>query len=153
MLLLLSLTSWIPGLLLLLLKTVATTDVGWLLQEPWIPGSILGYSLVLIAALTFLTQAISCTSPSPRMASAQLFVFVALTRVAAEILKQLTSDDHWLLLSPLADLHQVRSWLFHEPLPAEVSPWWALLALVAMCVGSAFLLHRRVRAVDIVGGS
>jgi hypothetical protein len=153
MLLLLSLTSWVPALLLILLKSVATTDIGWLLEEPWIPWSVLAYSVVLIASLTFLTQAISCTSPSPRMASAQLFVFVALTRVAAQILKELTSDDHWLLLSPLADLHQVRSWLFHEPLPAEVSPWWALLALVAMCAASALLLRRRVRAVDIVGGS
>jgi len=153
MLLLLSLTSWVPALLLILLKTVATTDVHWLFEEPWIPGSVLLYSLVLIGSLTLITQAISCTSPSPRMASAQLFVFVALTRVAAEILTQLTSNDHWRLISLLADLRQVRAWLFHLPLPSESSPWLSLGALATMIALSVLLLRKRVRAVDIVGES
>ena len=87
------------------------------------------------------------------MASAQLFVFVALTRVAAEILTQLTSNDHWRLMSILADLRQVRSWLFREPLPSESSPWLSLLALAVMVLLSMWLLRKRVRAVDIVGES
>ena len=153
MLLLLSLTSWVPALLLVLLKTVATTDIHWLLKEPWIPWSVLLYSGVLIGSLTVVTLAISCTSPSPRMASAQLFVFVALTRVAAEILTQLTSNDHWRLISILADLRQVRSWLFQQPLPSESSPWLSLIALTSMVAISILLLRKRVRAVDIVGES
>jgi len=153
MLVLLSLTSWVPSLLLILLKTVATADVQWLLDEPWIPWAALGYSAVLLTSLTLVTLAISCSSPSPRLASAQLFVFVALTRVAAEILTQLTSDHHWRLLSILADLEQVNSWLFQEPPPSDMSPWAALLALAVMCVGSVLLLRYRVRAIDIVGES
>jgi hypothetical protein len=153
MLLLLSLTSWIPAMLLIGLKTIATTDIDWLVREPWIPWSVLLYAVVLIGSLTLLTLAISCTSPSPRLASAQLFVFVALTRVAAEILTQLTSDDHWRLMCPLADLRQVSAWLFQQPLPSESSPWLSVLALIVMAAGSIWLLRKRVRAVDIVGES
>jgi len=153
MLLLLSLTSWVPAILLIVLKTIATTDIGWLIDEPWIPWSVVLYSIMLIGSLTLVTQAISCTSPSPRMASAQLFVFVALTRVASEILTQLTSNDHWRLLSILDDLKQVRTWLFHEPLPSESSPWLSVIALVVMGALSVLLLRKRVRAVDIVGES
>jgi hypothetical protein len=139
--------------LLILLKTIATADIQWLLEEPWIPWAVIAYSIVLLTSLTLVTLAISCSSPSPRLASAQLFVFVALTRAAAEILTQLTSDHHWRLLSILADLEQVHSWLFHKPLPSDISPWAALFALIVMCGLSVLLLRQRVRAIDIVGES
>jgi len=150
---LLSLMTWVPACLLLLLKVIVSADVRWLLAQPWLPLSILGYSAALIGACTLLTLASSSLSASPRLASAQLFAFLALTSVAAQVLSALTRSARWHLLSIVSDLDQLASWLFGEPLRFEFPAWSALAALVLLGAGCAALLRARVRPIDVVGGS
>ena len=150
---LLSLTTWIPALLLLVLKSVATASLEWLRDEPWLPLSILGYGWVQIAALAPLTLAVSSLSPSPRLASGQLVAVFLLSPAIAEILNGLTRNESWRLLSLDADLSQLCGWLFDARLPHDVSPWSALFVLAALAAASYMLLLRRVRAVDVVGGA
>jgi hypothetical protein len=150
---LLSLTTWVPGLFLVLLKTSLRADVRWLAGQSWLPASIAGYSIVLIATCTLLTLALSSLSASPRLASAQLFAFVALSGVVAQLLAALTHAAGWQLLSFNIDLDQVASWFFREVPRYDVPAWTALLVLVLFGIAGALLLRTRVRAVDVVGGS
>jgi hypothetical protein len=152
-LMLLSATTWIPALLILLLKTIATGSLAWLVDEPAIIPAILAYSAALIATATLVTLAISSLSPSPGLASAQLFVFIAVTGAAAELFAGLTRAHSWQLISVVANLRQVRAWCFGKPLPYDVSPWATLAVLVLLLGGCVLLLRARVRAVDVVGGA
>ncbi len=149
---LLSLTTWIPALFLLLLKSTATASLVWLREEPHLPFAILGYSLALIASLTTVTLAVSSLSSSPRLASAQLVAVLLLSLAMANVLAGLTRSDTWRLVSLEDSLDQLLSWLFRAGLPYDISPWAVLGALLVVCAGCAALLRQRVHAVDVVGG-
>jgi ABC-2 type transport system permease protein len=151
--LLLSLTTWIPALALLGLKTIATVSLNWFREEPWLPFSILGYSGLLIVSLVLVTLTVSSLSTSPRLASGQLVAVLVLMTALGEILSGLTHSDSWRLLSINTDLDQIGHWLFSAPLPHDLSPWGVLVALAALCFGCAWILRRRIRAVDVVGGT
>ena len=152
-LVLLSVTTWIPALFILLLKTIATGSLAWLVHEPGMMPAILAYSGVLMVTATMLTLAASSLSPSPALASVHLFVFIAVTGAVAELLAGLTRTHAWQLVSVVANLRQVRSWCFAKPLPYDVSPWATLAVLVFLVLACAALLRARVRAVDVVGGA
>jgi hypothetical protein len=149
----LALTTWIPGLFLVLLKTSIRADLGWLAPEPWLPASILGYGALLTVPLALLTMAVSSLSTSPRQASALLFAVLALSGACGQLLSALTRSDAWLLLSINANLDQVGHWLFASPAPKDLSPVWSLAALGALAAASVFVLHRRIRPLEIVGGN
>lgn len=149
---LLSLTTWVPALTLLFLKTIATASVEWLREEPWLPLSILGYSGILIASLVPLTLAVSSLSTSPIVAGTQLVSVFLFLPAIAEIFKGLTRNDAWQMISLEADLEQMCNWVFGARLPHDMSPWSALIALVLLVGGCVTWLMRRVRAVDVVGG-
>jgi ABC-type transport system involved in multi-copper enzyme maturation permease subunit len=150
---LLSLASWLPGLILVVFKTALQADLGWLATEWWLPGSIVAYSGLLIATLSLVTLALSSLSQSPRHASALVFAFLALTWAAGEVLTGLTRSDAWRLLSLPADLDQVASGLFGTPLPQDVPVAAAAAALVGFALAAVAVLQRRIRPLDVVGGS
>jgi hypothetical protein len=149
----LALTTWVPGLFLVLVKTALQADIRWLAPEPWLPAAILGYGAVITVPLTLLTLAISSLSTSPRQASAFLFAVFALSGACGQLLAKLTRTDAWLLLSINTNLDQMGHWLFASPAPRDLAPVWSLLALVAVAAASAVVLHRRIRPIEIVGGS
>jgi len=153
LLFLLSLSSWIPALFLLLLKCLMNTDLSWLRAAPALPLSILGYSAVMIVPLTMLTLSISSLSNSPRFAAAQLFAALLISRGTTLILSELTNNDLWNLLSPLALLDQLSSWMFGRAVPYDFPALLALLSLLAMTAIAAMILRSRVRPIDIVGSS
>jgi hypothetical protein len=150
---LLSLTTWVPGLFLVLLKTALQADIGWLAEEPWLPASIVGYAAVLVPVSTLLTLAASSLSQSPRLASAQLFAFVALSAAAAQLLAGLTRTETWHLVSYNANLDRLASALFARSPRYDVPVWLAVLVLAGLTAVSALLLRRRIRPIDVVGGS
>ncbi len=149
----LALASWVPALLLVLLKIAVRADVGWLAQEPSLVPGVLGYGLVLMVAATLLTLGISSLSNSPRQASAQLFAFLAVSEAASQVLSALTGRSGWRALSVGADLDQIASWCFGLEPPHDFPPWLAGVVLVGLCSLAMLVLGRSVRAVQVVGGT
>jgi hypothetical protein len=148
----LALTTWIPGLFLVLLKIAVRADVSWLAPEPWLPAAILGYGVALTVPLALLTMAVSSLSTSPRQASALLFAVLAVSGACGQILAGLTRSDSWLLLSINANLDQVGYWIFGAAPPRDLEPAWSLAALAALAAVSIVVLRQRIRPLEIVGG-
>lgn len=149
---LMSLTTWVPSLVLLLLKSVATASLGWLAEEPWLPFSVVATAAIQIAALTSLTLAVSSFASTPRLGSVMLAVVFLLSPVVALVLDELTRNEHWQLLSLEGDLNQTYAWLLDRRLPLDVSPWSVLITLSLLTAACLALLMRRIRAVEVVGG-
>jgi ABC-type transport system involved in multi-copper enzyme maturation permease subunit len=149
----LSLATWIPALVLILFKTALRGEVSWLAAEPWLPASILGYSLLLIGALGMLTLALSSLSSSPRQASALVFAILALTASAGSVLAAVTRSDRWQLLSVNANLDQVASWLFRTEPPHDAPAAASFGVLVALMAAAALVLWQRIRPIEVVGRS
>ena len=149
----LSLATWVPAFVLILVKSILRGDVHWLAEYPWLPASVFAYAVALIVPLTLLTLALSCLSPSPRTASAALFAALALSGAAGQTLAALTHQDAWQLLSVNADLDQIAARLFGAAPAFEAPPLAAAAALAAVAGASIALLARRIRAVDVIGGA
>ncbi len=149
----LSLATWVPAFLLILIKSILRGDVHWLAECPWLPASVLAYAVSLIVPLTLVTLAISCLSRSPRTASATLFAALMLSEAVGHAFAALTHQDAWRLLSVNADLDQVAARLFGAAPVFEVPQFAAAAALLAVAGASIALLGRRIRAVDVIGGA
>jgi ABC-type transport system involved in multi-copper enzyme maturation permease subunit len=149
----LSLATWIPAMLIMIFKIAMQAGVGWLADEPWLLGSILAYSALLIGTLTPVTVALSSLSASPRQAAALVFAFLALTTGAGEVLAGLTRSDSWRLLSVNADLDQVASALFATSPPHDMPVVAAVAALLGFAVAATAVLWWRIRPIEVVGGS
>lgn len=153
LLILFSVSSWIPALFLLFLKSIATASLQWLRDEPFLPLAILGYGIVDAVTLTALTLTISSLSSSARLAGGQLVALLLLSWVFANLLSKMTGNDVWWLFFIGANLGQLCHWVLQTTLPLETSPWLSLVLMLALILGCGILLHRRVRAVEVVGGS
>lgn len=149
----LSLATWVPAFVLILVKCILRGDVRWLGPFPWLPASILGYSVALIVPLTLLTLALSSLSRSPRSAGAAVFAVLALSGAIGQAFAALTHHPEWQLLSIHANLDQVASLLFGNAAPLEVPRPAAVVVLLGVCAGAMEILRRRVRAVDVIGGA
>jgi len=149
----LSLATWVPAFLLILVKCILRGDVGWLAAFPWLPASILGYSVALVVPLTLLTLAISSLSRSARSAGATVFGALALSGAIGQAFAALTHHPAWQLLSIHSNLDQVASLMFGNASPLDVPRPAAALVLLAVCGVAVEVLRRRIRAVDVIGGA
>src|SRR6185436_12921641 len=118
--------------------------------QPWLPASIVAYSIALIVPLTLLTLALSSLSRSPRHASALVFAFLALTGAAAQVLSAVTRSQSWQLLSIGADLDRIASALFATPASRDLPVVGAAAALVAVAGLSTLVLWRQIRPLEVV---
>jgi len=149
----LALASWMPAMVLVLLKIAVRADVGWLASDPYLVPGVLGYGMILMVVATLLTLGVSSLSNSPRQASAQLFAVLAVSEAVSHVLSALTGRQGWRALSVAADLDQMASWCFGLEPTHEFPPLLAAAALLGLCGIATLVLGRSVRAVQVVGGT
>jgi ABC-2 type transport system permease protein len=146
---LLSLITWIPGMLLFLLQAYLVGD-GWLIDNFRIAVAIVLASWVYIALLCMVSLAISAYVKWKPLARLGLFgVFVVAAGLSQIINFALRTN--WGSMINLADMMRVvwsslfgvKYWT-NVPVPAA---WLSLIAACGLCV---LLLSRKVRAYEVV---
>lgn len=139
----------IPGLLLFL-EHVLLTDTSFLKENYWMPFSIIAYSIIIILVSSLLMLVFSSLTSNSRYAIIGFCAVWFGTPVIYEILKVITRTSKVALVSIWANYDILGTALFGDT-PNYAMHWvWALLtqiALIALCI---FVLHRRIRAVEIV---
>ena len=146
---LLSCLTLIPGLLLFL-EHVLLTDTSFLKENYWMPFSIIAYSIIIILVSSLLMLVFSSLTSNSRYAIIGFCAVWFGTPVIYEILKAITRTSKVALVSIWANYDILGTALFAVSRNYAVHWVWALLtqiALVALCI---FVLHRRIRAVEIV---
>lgn len=146
---LLSCLTLIPGLLLFL-EHVLLTDTSFLKENYWMPFSIIAYSIIIILVSSVLMLVFSSLTSNPRYAIIGFCAVWFGTPVIYEILKVITRTSKVALVSIWANYDILGTALFGDTSNYAVHWVWALLtqiALIALCI---FVLHRRIRAVEIV---
>lgn len=148
---LLSLITWIPGLLLFLFQSYLD-GAGWLGQNLRIAGAIFVGSWVWILALSLVALAISAWVKWKPVARVSLlivfFVFSGFARALNEAL-----DTWWgWMFSLWAAVQNIWASLFGQTLDSDLAVpiWAAWLTLAAGCSVCLWLLSRRVRAYEVV---
>ncbi len=145
-----ALSTLVPGLLLFLLAAAFHSDLQFLRQYSWVVLPIIGYSLIIVFANAFIVLALSSLNRSSRFAGIFFAAVVFFSQVLYGILSQLldTKAVAWVSLSN--NLTQVGDLLFRTPLGFPVSPWISAAVLAAVMTGSAWIIHSRIRAVEVV---
>ena len=145
-----ALVTLLPGLFLFLLAAAFHTSLDFLQQYSWAVLPIIGYSLVIIFANALIVLALSSLNRSSRFAGIFFAAVVFFSQVLYGILSRLlgTQSVAWISLSN--DLKLIGNVLFRSPLDYQASPWIAALVLAVIMAGSAWIIHSRVRAVEVV---
>ena len=146
----LSLPTLVPGLLLFLLAVLFESNLAFFGQNYWVPLSVLGYSLVVILSFALVILALSALTRSSRFAGINFAAVFFFSQVLYGILSSIlrTTGVAWVSLNN--NLTQVGD-VFFRSNPKYASPLWlSALILAGLIAVSAWIVHRRVQAVEVV---
>jgi len=149
LLILLSLITWIPGLILFGVQ--ATLEGGqWLIQNLWLAWALFAGSWIWILILSLMALALSAWVKWRIAAGALLlavfFVSAGFTDAINKIL-----DVRWgKLFNPMYLLLTIWRELFHVNEGSDISASSAWIMLALICTACLWLLYRKLRAIEVV---
>ncbi|MEP7271942.1 MAG: hypothetical protein ABI882_10600 [Acidobacteriota bacterium] len=155
LLIMLSLMTWVPGLLLFAFQSYLM-GFQWFGENLWIAWGVLITGLAWIAMLTLSSLALSAWIKWRIAASGGLFALFTIPTAIATILSELFRSPWSHLFSPSTLLKIISDDLFHYSTSNDFDPWM-ILPVWAGWVGLAgfiaffiFMLSQKVRAYEVV---
>ena len=139
----------VPGLLLFL-EHALLTDSTFLKENYWVPLSIIIYSVVITVSAGLLMLLFSSLTSNPRYATIGFCAVWFGSPVVYEIVKAITRTSRIAIVSIWANYDILGSALFNASHDHVVHWAWALLVILGLMVLCLFVLHRRIRAVEVV---
>ncbi len=146
---LISCLTLVPGLLLFL-EHALLTDTAFLKENYWVPLSIIIYSVMITVSAGLLMLLFSSLTSNPRYAIIGFCAVWFGSPVIYEVLKEITRTSRTAIVSIWANYDILGLALFNAPHSHVVHWGWSLLVLLALIALCLFVLHRRIRAVEIV---
>ncbi len=146
----LALPTIVPALLLLLLAVLFRADAHYFAQNVWLAGPIIGYSMLIIFVYGLIVLALSSLTKSSRFAGINFAAVFFFTQILQAILSVIFRTSKLAWISVRDDLSQLGAYMFRG-VPQFQSPVWvSIVVLLFLMVGSAWLVRRRVQAVEVV---
>jgi ABC-2 type transport system permease protein len=145
-----ALPTLVPGLLLFLVAILFKSNIEFVQEFYWVPLSIAAYSLVIMFSFALIMLAFSSMSRSSRFAGVNFIAIFFFSQILYGILSSILRSTSVAWISLGNNLTQVGDLLFGRD-PKFLSPGWAsILALAVLGLGSVWIIHRRIRAVEVV---
>jgi hypothetical protein len=146
------LTVWVPILLLWLFGVIIEPTAQYFAAIWFVPLSLTAYTLLLIAVAGLLILALSAVGEKGVfIAGAWIILFgYGPFQLVILLLRELSGQAFWSLLSLERDLDQVGAWVFGRVTDSELHPAFSLLVLVAAVAVCYRVLQRRIRPVEVV---
>jgi ABC-type transport system involved in multi-copper enzyme maturation permease subunit len=139
----------VPGLTLLLLQVLMADDLSLLREAPWLPGSILAYSIWMSAYFSLIVLAVSSLSRSTRLAAAG-FVLLALgSHFLYGMATRITAGDAPPYLSVLGAAVDVSNLFFGEMSTRSVSALGSFAMMALLMVGSVLVINYRLQSTEV----
>ena len=140
----------VPGLVFFIMKLVFSGSFKFFFSYPWLPLSIIGYSVVVTAFFSFFTLFLSSLSKNRRYVTILIFGTYILSDIFYSIFYDIFSNHYFSLLSLRANLQQVGAVFFSQKTPYPIHWIYSLLVLSGICVLAGFVLRKKVKGVEIV---
>jgi ABC-2 type transport system permease protein len=142
--------TWLPAILLLIVQTMFAGNFAFVQENVFLLPAITLFSLlqVLVSAMTML--ALSSMSKSSRFVGIMYAGLILFTAAFFQALRGITGQSSWAWLSPTDTLEQVGAYIFRMEPPHQLSPVVAIVTIVVLIAGSAWILERNVRGVEVV---
>ena len=139
----------VPGLLLFL-EQALLADISFLKENYWVPFSIIAYSVLLILSVSLLMLLFSSLTSNPRYAIIGFCAVWFGSPIIQQMLRMGLRSSKTAVVSLWANYDILGSTLFDDSHSHAVHWVWSLLTLLALIALCLFVLHRRIRAVEIV---
>ncbi len=146
----LALPTMLPALLLLLLAVLFRADAQYFAQNVWLAGPIIGYSLLIIFTYGLIMLALSSLTRSSRFAGINFAAVFFFTEILRGILSVVLRSSNLAWISVRDDLSQLGAFLFRGVAQFQSPVWVSIVVLLFLMIGSAWLVRRRVQAVEVV---
>jgi len=150
LLILLSLITWVPGLLLFLFNSYLEGGA-WMSENLWIAIAIILISCSCLALLSLLATAFSAWIKWRTFASAALFAIILIPMPIGAIIDQILDTNKGYMLSLMMAFVGLAKQLFRlnwmDPFLSAGESWLVFAAYAALCL---LMLSRRVRAYEVV---
>jgi ABC-2 type transport system permease protein len=145
-------TVWVPILLLWLFGLMIEPSLDYFQAVWFVPLSLTLYTLLLIAVAGLLILALSAVGQKGVfVAGAWIILFgYGPFQLVILLLRELSGQAFWSLLSLERDLDHVGAWLFGRASDAELHPLTSLVVLLLVAAACFTLLRRRIRPVEVV---
>jgi ABC-2 type transport system permease protein len=142
--------TWLPAILLLLVQTMFAGNFAFVRENIFLLPAITLFSLlqVLVSAMTML--ALSSMSKSSRFVGIMYAGLIFFTAAFFQALRGITGRSSWAWMSPTDTLEQIGAYIFRIDPPYQLSPVLAIVTITALIAGSAWILERNVRGVEVV---
>ena len=146
----LTFVTLVPAITLLLVQIGFAGSLTFVRQNLYLLPAITLFSIlqVLLASSTML--ALSSLSKSSRFVGVMYAGLIFFTAALFNAVRGITGKTWLAWLSPSDVLEQLGDVIFRLPPRFEMPGWAAALVVVALIAGSALVLERRVRAVEVV---
>jgi ABC-2 type transport system permease protein len=142
--------TWVPAVLLLIVQIIFAGSFAFLQNNLFVVPAITLFSLlqVLVASMTML--ALSSLSKSSRFVGVMYAGLIFFTSALFNAIRGITGRSSFAWMSPTETLEQLGNYIFRLEPRFDLSPAIAVLAVVVLIAGSAWILERRVRGVEVV---
>ncbi|MGQ0732617.1 MAG: ABC transporter permease [Acidobacteriota bacterium] len=142
--------TWLPAITLLVIQIMFAGSFAFVRQNIFLLPAITLFSLlqVLVASMTML--ALSSMSKSSRFVGVMYAGLIFFTAALFQAIRGITGRSSFAWISPTDTLEQLGNVIFRLPPAFELSPWVAVLTVIVLLAGSAYILERQVRGVEVV---
>ena len=142
--------TWLPAIALLILQTMFAGSFTFFRDNIFLVPAITLFSLlqVLVASMTML--ALSSLSKSSRFVGVMYAGLIFFTSALFNAIRGITGRSSFAWLSPTETLEQIGNIIFRLEPAFDLSPLVAVLTVITLIAGSAWILERRVRGVEVV---
>jgi len=146
----LSMITLIPGIVFLVMKLIFSGSFKFLSAYPWLPFSVLGYSLLVTGFFTLYALFLSSVSKNRRYVGILIFGIYVFLDILFDIFYGIFKNQHFSLLSIKANLQQLGASIFRQKPPFASGVIFPFLILLGLSVIAGLVLKRKVRGVEII---
>lgn len=142
--------SWVPAMLLLLLQVMFAGSTAFVRDNLFLVPAITVFCSIQVLVSSLAMLALSSLSKSRRFVAILYAGVIFFAAATYQVLRAMTGSTAWAWISPGDTFGVLADAIFRVPGAAALPLPAAVLAVTVLAAGSACILERRVRAVDIV---
>ena len=146
----LTLVTWIPAMLLLLLQLMFAGSGTFLRANLFLFPAITVYAAAEIFTSAFAMLALSALTNNRRFVAIMYAGIVFFTAALYQALKSITGSGAWAWISPQTTLDVLGGAIFRTAEQPPMPPLAAAITVLVLIAASIAILERRVRAVEVV---
>ncbi len=142
--------TFVPAITLLLVQIGFAGSLTFVRQNLFLLPAITLFSLIQVLLASSTMLALSSLSKSSRFVGVMYAGLIFFTAALFNAVRGITGQTWLAWLSPSDVMQQLGDVIFRLPPRFAMPGWVAALVVTALIAGSAFVLERRVRAVEVV---